>query len=289
MPGDNTQKTQATNEPWAPAQPILKQGLNDAQGIYNSGKSFAPYTGSTVVPYSGQTTQAMGDITHRANAWQPTLDRNFETIARVAAQGGFNPIQQGVVDRLTGQATGQFNPNDNPAFQNVMQQALDSAGNAVNLNASAAGRYGSGIHQGVAGKTAGDIAGNLTNNEYNNWQNRRDAANSQLFNAGQQKQQNIWQNTNELQNAYQAGMAPAQSLMGIGGMNEDLAGRTLNDQLRVWQGQQDAPKNALQWLSAIGSGAGSLGGTQGTTAQGPKANPFGQVLGGLLGANSLFG
>jgi hypothetical protein len=288
--GGSTKTTQSTNsEPWAAAQPILKQGLNDAQGIYNNGQSFKPYMGSTVVPYSAMTSQAQNELASTADNAQYAMNNQLSNVYQNSLNGGLNDIQRGVADRLTGQATGAFNPNDNPAFQNIMKQALDSAGNAVNMNASAAGRYGSGIHQGVAGKTAGDIAGTLTNNEYTNWQNRRDAANASLGNLGQQQQQNIWQNTNALGNAYQNTLAPAQTKMGIGGQYEDLAGRTLNDQLRIWQGQQDAPKNALQWLQAIGSGAGSLGGSGSTTAQGPSASPIGQGLGGLIGLNSLFG
>ena len=288
MGGSTKQTTASSSEPWAASQPILKQGLNDAQGLYNSGKAFQPYMGSTVVPYATQTQQGMDNLTYGAYTAQPAFDQNFKNVNANAQLGGFNNIQQGVVDRLTGQATGAFNPNENPGFQTVMKQALDSAGNAVNMNAAAAGRFGSGTHQGFAGKTEGDIAVTLTSNEYNDYKNRRDAANTSLFNAGQQKQQNIWQHTDELSNAYSAKQAPAQTLMGIGGQYEDLAGRTLNDQLRIWQGQQQAPKSALEWLSAIGTGAGSLGGTGSTTAQGPSASPFGQAAGGLLGLNSLF-
>ena len=287
--GGSKQTTSTSSEPWAAAQPALKQGLNDAQALYKSGTAFQPYMGSTVVPYSQQTQQGMNDTLNKANWSDNMFNQNLATTAKNSFNGGLNDIQKGVVGRLTGQATGSFNPNDNPGFQSVLNQALDSAGNAVNMNAAAAGRYGSGTHQGVAGKTAGDIAGTLTSNEYGDWKNRRDAANTGLFNAGQQQQQNIWQNSDALSNAFNASLLPGQARMQIGAMNEDLAGRTMNDQLRIWQGQQQAPKSALEWLSAIGTGAGSLGGTGSTSAQGPSANPFGQAAGGLLGLNSLLG
>jgi hypothetical protein len=290
MMGGSTKTTQASSsEPWAAAQPILKQGLNDAQALYSNGQSFKPFMGSTVVPYSAQTQQAQNDTIGAANYSQPTFNANWAQVSKNALNGGLNDTQRGVVSRLTGQATGPFNANDNPGFQSVLNQALDSAGNAVNLNASAAGRYGSGTHESVAGKTAGDITGNMVSQEYNDWKNRRDAANSSLFNAGQQQQNNINASGDVLSNAYNNWLTPSQSRAGVGAQQEDLAGRTLNDQLRMWQGQQDAPKNALQWLQAIGSGAGSLGGTGSTTAQGPSASPLGQGLGGLIGLNSLFG
>ncbi len=287
MGGSNKQTQASSTEPWAASQPILKQGLNDAQGLYKSGTAFQPYGGSTVVPYSQQSQEAMGRLNAVAGGATPQLEDQWNRVSMNAWNGGLNDTQRGVVSRLTGQATGAFNPNANPAFQNVLKQATDSAGNAVDMGASAAGRYGSGIHQGNVAREVGNVAGNLTNNEYNNWQNRRDAANASLFNAGQQQQNNIWQNTNEMSNAYNAMQAPQQDKLRVGSMYEDLAGRTLNDKLRVWQGQQDAPKNALQWLSAIGSGAGSLGGSSNTSAQGPSASPFGQGLGALIGLNSL--
>lgn len=293
MPGDSNKQTQSSStEPWAPAQPILQQGLTDAQALYKNGQSFQPYKGSTVVPYSNQTQQAMKTMGQGADWAQDRFNINLDNTANYGMYGmknGLNDIQQGVVGRLTNQATNKFNPNDNPGFQSVLKQATDSAGQAVDMGASAAGRYGSGIHQGNVAREVGNVAGQLTSNEYNDFKNRQDAANTSLFNAGQQGTQNVWGQTDALSNAYQARQAPSRDLMNIGAMNEDLAGRTLNDQLRIWQGQQDAPKNALQWLSAIGSGAGSLGGTSNTSAQGPKANPFGQAIGGLLGANSLFG
>ena len=290
MPGDNSQKTQSTSAPWGPAQPVLQRGLNDAQALYKSGTAFQPYGGSTVVPYSAQSQQAMNTIGQGANWAQDRFNINLDNVANYGMYGmknGLNDIQQGVVNRLTGQATKAFNPNDNPGFQSVLKQATDSAGQAVDLGASAAGRYGSGIHQGNVAREVGNVAGQLTSNEYNDFKNRQDAANASLFNAGQQGTQNVWGQTDALSNAYQARQAPSQDLLGVGQMYEDLAGRTLNDKLRVWQGQQAAPRNALEWLAAIGSGAGSLGGTQNTTAQGPKANPFGQALGGLIGLNSL--
>lgn len=287
--GSNKQTQANTNEPWAPAQPLLKQGLTDAQGVYNSGTAFDPYMGSTVVPWSSPTQQGMNGITGIADQVQPSLNNNLWRVAENANLNGLNATQLGVMGRLTKQAATPFNVNDNPGFQSVLKQATDSAGQAVDMGASAAGRYGSGIHQGNVAREVGNVAGQLTSNEYNDYKNRQDAANTSLFNAGQTQQNNINANTDALSNAYNATQAPLQNKMGVGSMYEDLAGRTMNDQLRIWQGQQQAPKSALEWLSAIGSGAGNLGGTTQQTSQGPKANPFGQAIGGPLGANSLFG
>lgn len=124
----------------------------------------------------------------------------------------------------------------------------------------------------------------------------RDALSS-LFNAGQTHQQNINGNNSALQSAYGGMMQPGQTMMDVGGQYEDLYGRNLNDTLRIFQGQQDAPWNQLARLNAIGSGAGALGGSGTATAQGPSRlsggvggaiagssfGPLGMLGGGLLG------
>jgi hypothetical protein len=70
-------------------------------------------------------------------------------------------------------------------------------------------------------------------------------------------------------------------------MYEDLAGRTMADQLRIFEETQNAPREAVEWLSAIGSGAGRLGGQ--TRSVQPGTNPFVEALGYGLGGNNLLG
>lgn len=357
MGGSTKQTTQSSAEPWKAAQPALTQSLTDADNIYKSGQGFGPYTGSTVVPYSQQSQQAMGDITNRAGWGQPAFDAQLNNVANNAYQGGLNSPQRDALAQMqgfsqgTGDVSGQKFQNiyDNaggpsyseqylkdiasggmlnrqdPNFERVLSRATENATTAGGMQAAANGRYGSASGQKAVATAVGDLEANARVGQYNaergnqltatgmldqqrnaGFGNQMNAANSQVgvwnnnmdrrmnasgsaFNAGQQQQNNINSNTSALSDAYNASLNPAESRMGVGGMYEDLAGRTMNDQLRIWQGQQQAPKSAIEWLNAIGSGSGSLGGTQSGTAQGPKASPFGQVAGGLLGAASLFG
>jgi hypothetical protein len=85
--------------------------------------------------------------------------------------------------------------------------------------------------------------------------------------------------------AYASMKAPAEDLMGVGSMYEDLMGRTMNDQLRITNEKQNAPLANIQALLAAASGAGSYGKQTGT-AQGPS-NTMSNVLGGGLGLLSL--
>ncbi|WP_049732863.1 hypothetical protein [Rhizobium ecuadorense] len=274
MTGSSKQTTTSNSAPWAAAQPALKQGIGAAQSLYNSGTGAQVYTGSTVVPWDAKTTQGMGVISNAANAnsgGQGTSGQYQDIINN----GGYNAGQLDALNNTRAVANGSFNINEDPGFQQVVDQAT----NSVNGSASAAGRYGSGANQQLLGSTIGDLGAR----QYQAWQARKDSANSNLFNMSQQ-------GIGNLSTAYSGLQAPAQSLMQVGAMNEDLATRQMNDKLRIFNERQSKPWENLSRLNAIASGAGQLGSSQ--TQSQPGQNPFLTALGygasgaGLLG--SLF-
>lgn len=272
------QTTTATNTPWEPAQPVLKTGLADADALYKTGVGGQVYTGSTVIPYSNQTMAGFGEIGRNAtaNMGGQGLSGQYQDIINT---GGFNAPQQQAMQGWQTAATGAFDPNANPAFQQVLKQSQDAARDYVNQGAAAAGRYGSGIHQQTMANSIGDLTSRMIGNEYQNWQNRGDAARSNLFNAGQTGMGNLG-------TAYQGMGAPAQDMITLGGAYEDLATRQMNDQLRIFNETQNRPWEQLGRLNAVASGSGQYG-TSSTTAPGP--NPFAQALGGGLSLLSLLG
>lgn len=271
--GGSKQTTQSTtNEPWSGSQPALKLGLSEAQKLYKNGTGAKVYTGSTVVPWDKQTVAGQGIITNAANANSGGrgLSSQYQGIIN---SGGYNDAQLAALNNTRDVANSTFNINEDPGFQQVVDQAT----NAVNSSASGAGRYGSGVHQQTLGNTIGDLGAR----QYQNWQTRKDAANANLFNMGQQAVGNLG-------TAYTGLQAPAQSLFQVGAMNEDLATRQLNDKLRIFNEQQSKPWENLSRLNAIASGAGQLGSTQTTAA--PGQNPFLTAAGyGLTGAGLLGG
>lgn len=279
--GKNTQTTQTSNQPIAAAQPLINRGMGDALKQYENGGLVKPNTMATAVPFSQQTTQGMNAMQGMANANMGGQGMSGQ-LQGIINSGGYNQEQQDALGGIRSTATGAFDINSNPAYAGIRQRAMDAASNAANLNASGAGRYGSGTHQGAVSRAVGDVASNMDFNEYNNWQGRQTAAQQQLFNAGQQGQANMG-------NAYSGMQKPIQDLMGVGAMNEDLYGRTLNDQLRITNERQNAPLANIQALLAAASGAGNYG-TQTQTAQGPNntlSNIMGAGLGGLSLGNSL--
>jgi hypothetical protein len=272
MPGGGSNKTTTTQNsaPWKDAQPALKQGISEAQRLYNSGVGSKVYTGSTVVPWDAKTTQGMNAITDQANA---NLGGNGLSgqLQGVINNGGYNAGQLEALNNTRAVANSNFDINSDPGFQ----QVVDQARNTINAGASGAGRYGSGVHQATLANTIGDLGAR----QYQAFQARKDAANSNLFNMGST-------GFGQLGSAYTGMQAPAQSLMQVGAMNEDLATRQMNDKLRIFNDTQNRPWENLSRLNAIASGAGQLGGSQ-TTSQ-PGANPFLQALGyGATGAGLL--
>ena len=271
--GSKSTTTQSTaSEPWKVSQPYLKETMASAQKLGKAGTGSQVYTGSTVVPWSQNT--MTGQSAMRGGALANLNGKGLSGQAQgIINRGGFTGDQAGVMDRLRQTATGSFNINEDPGFQ----QVLDQAKLGVNEMASTAGRYGGGAHQGIMMDKVGDLGAR----QYQNWQARQDAANQNLFSMGQQGQ-------NNLGSAYGLMQQPAEAMMKVGAMDEDLATRQMNDKLRIFNEQQNKPWEQLARQNAIYSGIGSMGST--TTQSQPGQNPWLTAAGyGLSGAGLLGG
>jgi hypothetical protein len=253
--------------------------MGDAKTLYDQGQLVKPNTMSTVVPFSQDTMSGISGLQGlaSANSNGQGLSGQYQNIIN---QGGFNDQQMQALQGIQGTATGEFNIDANPAYAGIRQRAMDAASNAVGAQAAGMGRFGAPTHQGTLAREVGNVAGNMDYNEYNNWQNRRNAAQQQLFNAGQTGMGNLG-------SAYEGAQAPSQTQMQTGGMFEDLMGRQMNDQLRISNELNNLPLANIQALLGISSGAGNFG-KQTTTAQGPS-NGLSNMLGMGLGGLSLLG
>lgn len=235
---------------------------------------------------------------------------------------GLTGVQDRVMQNYGELANSNYNPNANPGAQGVLNSAIRDTRNAVNLNAAAAGRYGSGVHEGVLADKVGDLSSNFRYNDFNNWLGRRDSANSNMASLSQQGlgntqglaqgmaslgQQGV-QNRQGLSSglfnaaqagignmntAYQSALQPFQSMAGVGAGYEDLARRTMDDRLRIFNETQNAPWQNIGNLLNVANLGGQYNATNSTTTA-PGPNPFLQTLGGvttgvgLLGSLGLF-
>lgn len=275
--GSNTQTQTSTSEPYSAAKPLLNQGMGDAKKLYDVGALAPVNTSSTVVPYAQQTMAGMNNIQQGAQDQMAPggLQSQFNDII---SNGGFNAPQMDAVNNTRSLANSSYDMNANPGFADVLRQAQEGSMYGSNANAAGMGRYGSGTHQGVQQRELGDLTGRMVYNDYNNWLGRRDNANTQLFGMGQTGMDNMAP-------AYQNSQLPAQALMGVGAQYEDLAGRQLNDQLRITDAKQNQQYNSILRLMATAGGAGDYG-TQTTSAQMPSST-MSNMLGYGLGGASL--
>ena len=274
MPGGTQETTtEQVSQPWPGVKRILNTGFKDAMKLYRKG--IGSNRGSNVVTMADDTVGGNDEARRVAesNMGGQGLSGQYQSIID---RGGYNPEMQAAVDKLKGLATGPYDPNAS-GFQDVLNATLRDAGSVMDESASAAGRYGSGIHQGVKTRELGDLSSRARYTDFSDWQNRRDSAVSQLGNLGQA-------GIGNLSTAYQGMQDPVRTKLGLGSQFEDLMRRTIEDRNRA----DSDPWNQLnRLLGAAGAGSG-YGTTSGTTVA-PGPNPLLQGLGATASGLGILG
>jgi hypothetical protein len=184
---------------------VQKQGLSGYQG-------FAAQT-----PQQG--TAALNDIQRQSLS-------GFQGMADTPGSQGWaalNDVQRNAMNLLNPIASGA-QLTGNPYLEDMISRGSQDIGNAGNLMASAAGRYGSDSHAQALGKNIADFAGNTRFNDYSQQQARRDSAISQLTGIG-----------NQADSQYQFGanrqLAGLQGVAGMGNQANNQYGEGVNRQL----------------------------------------------------------
>lgn len=188
-------------------------------------------------------------------------------------------IQSGNQDRILSGIGGLNN-----TFQGGLGQGLQAAGMSTDVQGQNQALRMAGLGGQLNAATTG------ANFQGQNADRQMNAQNS-LFGQGQTGQNNLAQAGTNYQSLLAGQNAPAQNLMGVGSAYEDLAGRQLNDQLRIAQESANAPLANIQALLAAAGGNGQYGQTV-QTAQGPRnsaSNLGGLLLGGGSLLSGLFG
>lgn len=221
--GSKTSTTTQNTDPWGPSQPYLKDVMAKSKNLYNSRSALAPENPTLLQGYNNALDAAQ---------FNPSTTANSQNLMNATINGDYM--------------------NNNPYLDATYNQMARKVGDSVNSNFSAAGRYGSGAHQGVLGETLGNLATNVYGDNY------RTERQNQLA-AGQFAPQ--------LDSAYQGMLFNnANQIMNVG-----------NQMQNYDQQQQLDPWNRLNMYSGIVNGYGGLGANQATTT------PSGSKLGGILG------
>lgn len=287
MGGSNKQQTTKTsNAPYKSAQPLLDTAMGDALNLYNKDKLVGSTGISTAVPFDSLTREGMRGM--RSNARDANSNSAFGSIMGnfndTYGNGGFNSQQRTAMDALMPTARGDFLNRTDPNFENVLSTTKENAGTDVNSMLAGMGRFAGGAHQGILADKLGNIEADARLGQYNLERDRQSDAANTIFGMGQQGMDNTAAAGDVWSSILGGRDAANQSLMGLGSMREDLAGRRINDRIR----RADGPLSQLQALLGIAGGAGGYGTTR---AQAPaNNNGFSNAAGASLGlASLLFG
>lgn len=313
--GGTPSQTTTTTEPPAFIQPYMQDAAAQSRSLYNQGPS-QYYPGQTVVPFSGQTEQAMGMTENRAINGSPVNQAAQGFAARTLNQ---DPTSQfGTASNPY--ASNTWQEGGNPYLDQTFNRAADSVQNRLSSQFAGSGRNIDASRPAQA-QEMNDLATGIYGGAYDSDQNRQMAAYQQAHSIGAQGYENERSrmasdlNSIRSQQLGAAGLAPtlanqdyvdAQALQGVGTQMEDLTGNYMQDAAARWDYGQQAPGQALdayigritgsypgQSTSQItptyrnrmaGAAGGALSGAATGSTFGPWGAAIGAVGGGLLGA-----
>lgn len=260
MGGSSKTETQnQTRDPWAPAQPGLKDILSKAQ-TYGADQSIWNPT------FSSNTTSGI------AGLGQLGQQSSFGA-GTIRSQVGADQMAGGVGrDELSKTASGGY-LNGNPYLDSVLSKSSQDTADQVNAQFSGAGRYGSGAHTGVLAREIGGLNQQARLGEYDKERGYQVNAAGSLNGQGLQS----------------AALSPtADSADAQQQMLQIQAGQ-MQDQMA--QAQRQAPIAGLNWQTGVTAPIAGLGGTaNGTTTTSQSPNIASMVLGGgMMAAGALSG
>jgi hypothetical protein len=291
--------------------------MNQQLDILNSG-GYNPYQ-QTAVDRMDSLANTQGFNTHTGQAANSMYNLN----SQMSYNGGLTQYQQDSLSRASDLAGGSELMGTNPGFQRNLQNAQDAATNSANEMAMKMGRYNSPVHQQTLSDSVADVTANMYDTEYSRQLQRQDAARDQqfgmsqqgigntsstaqglaqigqtgyqnmqdanrdLFESGQVGLGNTQQAAGQIPTAYNALQQPYRDYMSLGGMQEDLQTRQMQDDLRRFREADASQWDRIAKLNAIATGAGQLGDDSVKTVANPTQSPFASaVAGGIQGGYS---
>jgi hypothetical protein len=318
--GSRNQTVTQTNEPPDYLRGHLTIGAEDALSLYTHRDRNQYYPGQTVVPFAGETEQALSGITNRAQQGSAVNQAASGLAARTLS--GAPTSQYGSGQNPYASASNPFGGSSNPYLDQTFNKAANTVQNRLASQFAGSGRN-IGASRAANASELNDLATNLYGGAYENERNRQLQYQSQLTGIGAQGyelERDRMANDINQQRQQQLGvlgMAPQianqeyadlDRLAGVGAMREDLTGRQMEDAVARFDYAQSAPGIALdQYITRLqgmpgssistntpiyrNQAAGGLGGaylgqqigSQFGRDSGGNYGGWGAALGGLLG------
>jgi hypothetical protein len=258
-----TQQTTQSKDPWSAAQPHLIEGMENAQGLFQSNVGYQPYTGATQAPVNSLLQTGMNRMQDIAGA-----EANAYGSAGVnAARGlGLSQIQNSGLSPELRSLYEQAQGDANPYLQNILDTSNRQISNKVGSSMSGAGRYGSGMHTDTSARAMAEAADPILAQDYaRRQQQMQGIAEGGLQRAGQWAQL--------MPTLDEARYAPAQQLMALGQFGQERSQKEIDDYIKTYNAQQARPWEQLARYNAISGGAGALGGSMTGTQTTPINQP----------------
>ena len=257
-----TQQTQATRDPWAPAQPYLEKAMTRAGSFFDDNAGYQPYTGETQAPLDPNLANSL--------AWENQMALNQLMGGNLGVNSarnlGTSQIQTRGLSPELQSLYQQAQGDQNPYLQSILDTNNRRIGDRVNASVSGAGRYGSGAHTDIMSRALAESADPVLAQDYARRQQQlQSIAESGLQRAGQWAQ--LMPTLDEAQ------YAPAERMAAVGQFNQERAQSALNDQIKLYNAQQAYPWEQISRMNAIAGQAGGLGGTQFGTQTTPINQP----------------
>jgi hypothetical protein len=220
-----TSTTTQKMDPWAPSQPGLTQGINDASALYNAGGfNVSPYGGPMVAGYNQMRTDA--DAATMAAAQNATQ----------MGQAGQDALTRAMDPSMRSDAWGQ-----------IRQNTIDAIMPGINSSFAGSGMTGSGLH---ASALASGLSRGLADVENNAWQQGENRALSA---------------TGMLPSMAGMQFGAADALRAAGGDRQAYDQSVINSEMLRDQQSKMSGMNAIQDYMALMSGVGSTFGVQRAT------------------------
>jgi hypothetical protein len=256
--GSKSQKQVTTSEPWAAAQPYLKDYLAKVGSLSGSTDitpaqtdAFAQLETNAKAgnPFSGSLTTAANNALNYDNSDQVGLLKD-----------AYGTLQSNLGDYASGK---YLDVGNNPQIQAALKVAADDAQSRINQMFAGSGRSFSGANQGAVARGVTSATAPILLNEFNQQQqNQIDAAKTLFGGAGSTASGTSALDTTKA-NINAAGVPLSQSAM-------DAANYTPNQILNIEQQKTELPFQNLSLLSQLLLPAAGLGGTSNSKGSGSQ-------------------
>lgn len=280
--GGKSSTTTTENKPPAWAKPLFELSAKDAASLYKKDKGFNVYEGDRVADMNNTQTDALRGLGN-AGGRARDMDYNISQFGQLANQAGGQTFAE---QNLRGIAAGNSLMGD-PLFQEMLDAQSAKIADQANFAASAAGRYGSGMHTGVLAQNVGDFRRQAVLDNYSQERQRQLQANQMLDQGRFQRMgmegdflnQQIAAGNQRLQNI----LMGDQSALQAGTIQQAQRQAEMDARMQAWKERDMEDWTRLGALQAAASGAAGPYGMS-TMTQNQPFNPLGLLgtLGGLF-------